>query len=158
MVDFIEFPKKANKEEIEVFEKKYKIVLPEQYKSFLINVGFGEIKCCLDGLEYYYYDKENNLYEFNRFLSLDDIYEENITWGNKKPLKSSLLLFAQLYNNCFYCIFIDKNSRDYGKIYYILSGYHPTFEYLMKNKNHYKKLPLLENTFDDFISNIKKEI
>lgn len=156
MIDFIESARKTNNKEIDYFEKKYKIILPDEYKRFLINIGGGDLKDNFGDIEYFYYDKEGQKYELNHFLSLDEIYQENITWGNKEPQKSSLLIFAQLYNNCFYCICINKKSSDYGKIYYRESGYHAPFEHFILNKDDYKDLPLLENNFNDFISNIKK--
>lgn len=156
MMDFIELPKKCTKKEIKNFENQSLIKLPEQYENFLLEVGAGEIKYKDNEYYYIYQDKNNNKYELNNIIMLFNLLEENELWGNYEPFKSGLLIFAQLYNNLFYCICIEKNSINYGNIYYIESGYHSSFDYLIENQGFYKELPLLENNFDDFINNIKK--
>lgn len=169
--------KKVSKEEIENWEKTNNIFLPDDYKAFLINFGTGESTDFYAGYEITYvkqiaeemtYDKindkvtykhkiphEKEYYAIFSFFDLEKIIEENTVWGNYEPNNSSLLIFASLFNNDFYCICIDKNSENYGKIYYTKSGYHYTFDYLQDKPQEYENLPCLENNFNNFVENIE---
>ena len=174
MIDFIENPKKVTQKEIELWEKENNIFLPDDYKIFLVNVGTGEfieqenLGYLKKRAEIMIYDEINHktsykkilpykteFYAINSFFHLDELINENTAWGNYNPNKSSLLIIASLFNTEFYCICINRNSNNYGKIYYFKPGYHSPFYCFEEIPDSFDCLPLLEKNFTDFVENIE---
>ncbi|MEK7434347.1 MAG: SMI1/KNR4 family protein [Cyanobacteriota bacterium] len=149
--------KKVTKEEIEIWEKENNIFLSDDYKDFLANVGTGDVTDFYSDYDVIGYVKkiaEEEYYSIFSFFHLEELMEENKLSGNFDANKSSLLIFA-FGGNEIYSICIDKNSTNYGKIYYMLAGYHYDFIYLQNKPQEYENLPCLENNFNAFIENIE---
>ncbi|MEK7434346.1 MAG: SMI1/KNR4 family protein [Cyanobacteriota bacterium] len=178
MIDFIENPKKVTKEEVEIWEKENNIFLPDDYKNFLINIGTGYINFSIDEIPPVHINKLENMKkypksrhivygqkipypfdeevsEFDVFWDLDELIEQNQMLGNHLPNKSSLLAIINFANIQEYCICIDRKSKNYGKIYIRRGGLDCMFLQMQFDKNQYKILHCLENTFQDFIENIQ---
>ncbi|RBW59435.1 hypothetical protein DS884_06765 [Tenacibaculum sp. E3R01] len=135
MISFILTEKNIKSEDLVVFEKKFKLNLPETYKMHMLKFNGGA-----PDKDYF---KGVNIAHFNPIKNGDDTLEDQIE-SLKDLLPLGYLSFAYDPGGNQICMDLNE-GKDYGKVYYLpmdMGDIEPEF---------------LSNSFEDFLSGLSED-